>query len=101
MLVDEVEKSSWSGDEYIDSAGKGALLGQIADTAKNACAGNSGVLFVHFETVRNLDGEFAGGEENQHSDGLLSGTFSGKQQILQKGKGECGGFTGSRLSDSH
>lgn len=100
-LRDEVEKTSRSRYQNVDALGKRAFLGNVADASENARTRDGRVFFVHFETFENLDGEFPGRKQHEDADGLLSFPCAVAENVLENGKGERGGFAGSRLRDSH
>jgi hypothetical protein len=64
-LTDKIEKSSWSGDENIDSFRECICLFALSDTTINDSISDSTVPSVCSEALPNLDSEFSSRSKNE------------------------------------
>ena len=96
-LAHKVQQAAGGGGHQIRALAQGIDLGLLAHAAKNNGVPQLEVAPVGGNTLVNLQGQLPGGRQNKHANGTRSAGFRDVHQVLQNGKGEGGGFSGSGL----
>ena len=94
-VFDEIEESTWGGDEDIDALLKKLALFAVADAPINEADGEIHEAGEVAEGGLDLSGEFAGGFEDEGAHLAVGGEFG------EDGEAEGGGFSRARLGGAH
>jgi hypothetical protein len=100
-LIHEIQETTWSGNEYVDSLAKSLDLLALTHSAEHDRLMESCISSIRLETLLDLDSEFTSGSDDERFDLAFSlvRIFFGYQELDDRNR-ECGSLAGSCLCES-